>query len=234
MTPEFTTPVPEVPVRDIATAVAYYRNHFGFGLDWGGEEIGLAGISRGNCRMFLADEEHRKDSGNVGPTLTWLNLDSVEEVDELYREWRASNARLMSAPEPKPWGLHEFMAVDLDGNLFRVFYDFGTRLRTRAFAFTNRLRQGIRRGTIRCAVRIWTSPHLKAGGTYPVDNGHVVVDSIGEISLEDITDDIAGESGYQSAADLLSIAKLGSEENVYLIQFHYVPSDASDVPSSSD
>ena len=83
-------------------------------------------------------------------------------------------------------------------------------------------------------MRIWTSPHLEAGGTYPVDDGHVVVDSIEEISLEDITDDIAGESGYRSAADLLSIAKHGSEENVYLIRFHYVPSDASDVPSSSD
>jgi hypothetical protein len=184
--------------------------------------------------MFLADEEHRKESGNVGPTLTWLNLDGVEEVDELYREWSASNARLMSAPEAKPWGLHEFMAVDLDGNLFRVFYDFGTHLRTRAFAFTTRLREGIQRGTIRCAVRIWTGPHVKIGGTYPVDDGHVVVDSIEEISLEHITDDNARESGYQSPADLLSMAKPGSEEHVYLIRFHYVPRATSDVPGSSD
>jgi hypothetical protein len=37
---------------------------------------------------------------------------------------------LMSAGEivwsMKPWGLHEFTAADPDGNLFRVFYDFGT------------------------------------------------------------------------------------------------------------
>jgi uncharacterized glyoxalase superfamily protein PhnB len=58
--------------------------------------------------------------------LTWLNLDSKEEVDEVYRMWSASNAKLISAPESKPWGLHEFMAADLDGNLFRVFYDFAT------------------------------------------------------------------------------------------------------------
>jgi hypothetical protein len=31
-------------------------------------------------------------------------------VDELHRVWSASNAKLTSAPESKPWGLHEFTA----------------------------------------------------------------------------------------------------------------------------
>jgi predicted lactoylglutathione lyase len=126
MKSDFPGAVPEIPVRDIATATAYYQTNLGFSLDWGGEELGLAGISKGNCRMFLANEQFRKEYGNVGPTLTWLNLESKEEVDELYRAWSASNAKLMSVPESKPWGLHEFMAADLDGNLFRVFYDFAT------------------------------------------------------------------------------------------------------------
>jgi predicted lactoylglutathione lyase len=131
MKSEFPSAVPEIPVRDIATAAAYYQNNLGFSLDWGGEDLGLAGISKGNCRMFLANEPFRKTYGNVGPTLIWLNLESKEEVDELYRVWSASHARLMSAPESKSWGLHEFMAADLDGNLIRVFYDFATPERTR-------------------------------------------------------------------------------------------------------
>jgi catechol 2,3-dioxygenase-like lactoylglutathione lyase family enzyme len=126
MKSELPGPVPEIPVRDIAAAAAYYQDQLGFTLDWGGEELGLAGISKGNCRLFLANQQFRKDYGNVGPTLTWLNLGSKEEVNDLYREWTAGNARLMSAPESKPWGLHEFTAADLDGNLFRVFYDFAT------------------------------------------------------------------------------------------------------------
>jgi hypothetical protein len=81
--------------------------------------------------MFLANQKFRKAYGNVGPTLSWLNLESKEEVDELYRVWSASEAKLMSVPESKPWGLHEFTAADLDGNLFRVFYDFGTPERAR-------------------------------------------------------------------------------------------------------
>lgn len=131
MKSEFPPPVPEMPVKDINAAVAYYENELGFTLDWGGEELGLAGISKGNCRMFLANEQYRKARGNVGPALTWLNLNSKEEVDELYRVWSASNAKLISAPESKPWGLHEFTAADLDGNLFRVFYDFATAERSR-------------------------------------------------------------------------------------------------------
>jgi hypothetical protein len=55
----------------------------------------------------------------------------AEEVDDLYRVWSASNAKLMSAPESKSWGLHEFTAADLDGNLFRVFYDFATPERSK-------------------------------------------------------------------------------------------------------
>ena len=131
MKSKFPGPVPEIPVRDINKAAAYYQRHLGFTLDWGGEELGLAGISKGNCRMFLANQEFRKGYGNVGPILIWLNLDSKEEVDELYRVWSASEAKLMSVPESKPWGLHEFTAADLDGNLFRLFYDFGTPERAR-------------------------------------------------------------------------------------------------------
>lgn len=126
MKSEFPGAVPEIPVTHIGEAIAYYQNSLGFSLDWVVAELGLAGISKGNCRIFLADQDFRKGYGNVGPALTWLNLASNEEVDELYRDWNASGAKLISEPESKPWGLHEFTAVDLDGNMFRVFYDFST------------------------------------------------------------------------------------------------------------
>ena len=126
MKSKFPGAVPEIPVRDINEAAAYYESNLGFTVDWAGEELGFVGISKGNCRVFLANSDYRKEYGNIGPVLTWLNLESKEEVDELFRVWSASEVKLMSVPESKPWGLHEFTAADLDGNLFRVFYDFGT------------------------------------------------------------------------------------------------------------
>jgi hypothetical protein len=38
--------------------------------------------------------------------------------------WTDSGAQILSQPESKPWKLHEFTALDLDGNIMRVFYDF--------------------------------------------------------------------------------------------------------------
>ena len=118
--------VPEIPVSDITAATIYYRDNLGFGVDWVEADIALAGVSRDDCRLFLAGPLFREARGNAGPTATWLNLGSKAEVDELHRAWRATNAILLSAPESKPWGLHEFTAADPDGNLFRVFYDFAT------------------------------------------------------------------------------------------------------------
>ena len=119
-------PVPEVPVVDLNSSVEYYRDRFGFSLDWSEDGIGLAGISRGSCRLFLANAEYRSHRGNSAPIVIWLNLDSIDSVDELHRDWNGRGATITSAPETKPYGLHEFTASDLDGNQFRVFYDFAT------------------------------------------------------------------------------------------------------------
>jgi hypothetical protein len=92
--------------------------------------------------------------------------------------------------------------------------------------FTKRLREGIRRGRIRCSIRIWQHPHVKVGGRYAMDEGHIEVESIDTITLEDITDDLARESGFDDVDDLLATAKHGPGENVYLIRFHYLPAGA--------
>ena len=121
---EFPAAVPEIPVSDMNEALNYYESKLGFSIDWGGDDGGIAGISRGECRMFLTDRSFRQHHGNAAPVVIWLNLDSKEDVDKLYETWNASTARIISPPESKPWKLHEFTLSDLDGNLFRVFYDF--------------------------------------------------------------------------------------------------------------
>ena len=96
--------------------------------------------------------------------------------------------------------------------------------------FTKHLREGVRRGRIKCSVRIWTRPHVKVGGRYPMDEGQIVVDSLVPMSLADITDDLARESGFSDVKDLLQTAKHGSGDNVYLIRFHYLRPGAWDAP----
>jgi hypothetical protein len=89
--------------------------------------------------------------------------------------------------------------------------------------FAKELREGVRRGRIRCTVRIWQRLHVKVEGAYPMDEGHVVVDSIEPITLKQVTNDLARESGFESRKALLEKAKHGPGDKVFLIRFHYRP-----------
>ena len=120
----FPAAVPEIPVASVDEAAAYYVKTLGFTFRWGDEAGGIAGVFRGKCRLFITNRSFRESYGNTGPVLFWLNLEGKAEVDALFAEWKAAQARIVSEPEDKPWKLREFMAADLDGNLIRVFYDF--------------------------------------------------------------------------------------------------------------
>jgi hypothetical protein len=89
--------------------------------------------------------------------------------------------------------------------------------------FTKRLREGIRHGDITCSVRIWTRPHVRAGGRYRMDEGEIKVDSIEPIGFPDITPQLARESGFLGVLDLLKVAQHGRGSKIFLVRFHYVP-----------
>ena len=124
MLTHFPQAVPEIPVSNVTKAAEYYVNALGFHLDWHNDQEGIGGISQGDCRMFLTNSPFRQSEGNSGSVVVWLNLNSKQDVDELYRRWREAGAKILAEPEDKPWHLREFKVADLDGNQIRVFYDF--------------------------------------------------------------------------------------------------------------
>lgn len=87
--------------------------------------------------------------------------------------------------------------------------------------FAKRLREPVMRGEVTCSVRIWQSPRVKAGGRYALGPGHVVVRSVREISLADVTPALARQSGFEGLVDLLKVAKHGPGERVFLVEFAY-------------
>ena len=89
--------------------------------------------------------------------------------------------------------------------------------------FAKRLREGVIRGQITSSIRIWTSPHVKAGNRYRMGEGEIEIESITPIGFPDITPALARESGFLGVLDLLKVAKHGQGDNVYLIRFHYLP-----------
>ena len=83
--------------------------------------------------------------------------------------------------------------------------------------FTRHLHDGIRQGEITCSIRLWKQPRVKVG------DGEVQVESILQIAFDDITPELARESGFNGVIDLLNTAKHGSGQNIYLIKFGGVP-----------
>ena len=88
--------------------------------------------------------------------------------------------------------------------------------------FLASLRDRIRSGEITCTVRLWQRPHVKVGGRYPLSPGHIVVTRLFEISLADITPELARRSGFEGMVDLLKVAKHGPGRRVFFIEFRYV------------
>lgn len=122
---DFPAAVPEIPATDLQRALDYYEKCLGFTVDWGRDDGGIAGISRGNSRIFITDTAFREYLRNPAPTVIWINLDSEAAVDALHESWKASGATIMHPPESKSWSrLHEFVVTDPDGNVIRVFYNF--------------------------------------------------------------------------------------------------------------
>lgn len=87
--------------------------------------------------------------------------------------------------------------------------------------FAKQLRDRVRSGEITCSVRIWQRPHVKIGGRYALLPGEVVVDSLLQMELDDITPALARRSGFEDVADLLKTAKHGRGDRVFLVEFHY-------------
>ncbi|ODT61902.1 MAG: hypothetical protein ABS77_08420 [Phenylobacterium sp. SCN 69-14] len=87
--------------------------------------------------------------------------------------------------------------------------------------FTKRLREPVMRGEVTCSVRIWQKPRVKVGGRYALGPGAVHVTGLREITLADVTPDLARRSGFAGVVDLLKVAKHGPGERVYLVEFEY-------------
>ncbi len=88
--------------------------------------------------------------------------------------------------------------------------------------FAKQLRDRVRSGEITTSIRIWMTPRVKVGGRYPLFPGWIEVESIKEIGLVGVTEEMAVESGFNSVAELLATARHGRGERVFVVTFQFV------------
>ena len=90
--------------------------------------------------------------------------------------------------------------------------------------FAKPLRERVRSGEITTSVRIWLRPHVKIGGRYPLLDGHIEVTRLQEVDLDDVTEAMAREGGFDSLAVLMETARHGRGERVFIVDFVFAAS----------
>lgn len=89
--------------------------------------------------------------------------------------------------------------------------------------FAKPLRERVRSGEITTSVRIWLTPRVKVGGRYPLLDGFIEVTRLQEVDLEDVTEAMARDGGFESLEALMRTARHGRGERVFIVDFLYVP-----------
>jgi hypothetical protein len=87
--------------------------------------------------------------------------------------------------------------------------------------FTKKLRARVKSDEVTASVRIWKTPRVKVGNHYRLDEGHIKVTSIREITWEDLNDRLARDTGFKNLIDMMKTAKHGSGSRVYFVLFQY-------------
>jgi predicted enzyme related to lactoylglutathione lyase len=101
---------PIFPVHDVTAALAFYEG-LGFTTrTYAGAEYGFAVL--GDVELHLGGPPHPSEPTPHGAYLY------VDDADELAERWTKAGAHV-EAPVDTPWGQHEGVLIDLDGNIIR-------------------------------------------------------------------------------------------------------------------
>lgn len=101
--------IPILRVENLQAGLDFYVRMLGFSIDW--QYLNVGGISRDGCNLYLCE-------GAQGQPRTWVWM-GVEDVEPLYADLRAKDARIIQGPTNYPWGL-EIRVEDPDGHVLRI------------------------------------------------------------------------------------------------------------------
>ncbi len=99
--------LPELPLSDVPSGVAHYRDVLGFRINYAEGDIGV--MDRDDITLVLIgrSEQHK----GIGSCYVY-----VRDADALHVELTARGANVRGTPVSHPWGLRDFQVLDLEGN----------------------------------------------------------------------------------------------------------------------
>ncbi len=110
--------VPKFPVEDIQASLEFYNRKMGFAVlfDYGE----YAAVKRDSVEIHLWECHDKYIAENTACRV------AVDDIEALYTEYsQAGIIHPNGILEEKPWGLREFVTLDLDGNGIFFFNEGG-------------------------------------------------------------------------------------------------------------
>lgn len=112
-----------LPVKDLRQTLDYYRDILGFYDEWTRGEID-GGIRRDNMRLLFMEDPHYAGVINNDTShfpLLWF----VDNIDEIFVEFKEKNVAIASVLQDHPYDLREFAFTDINGYYIRVAEGIG-------------------------------------------------------------------------------------------------------------
>jgi uncharacterized glyoxalase superfamily protein PhnB len=109
---------PFLPVKNLRETLDFYRGTFGFYEEWTWGALD-GGIRRDELRLiFCEDPGYVKEINNdtYHFTLIWF----VDNVDDVYKEFKEKNIPILRDIRNEPYGIREFAVADNNGYVIRV------------------------------------------------------------------------------------------------------------------
>lgn len=100
----------ELSCKDVAAAVAYYRDVLGFKINYQQDDLGVMDRDRVTILLIPRAAPH----AGAGSAYFY-----IADADALHAELSAKGANVSGEPISHPWGLRDFCVVDCDGNELR-------------------------------------------------------------------------------------------------------------------
>ena len=114
---KFIRSTPHLPVKNLKQTFGFYKS-IGFDEEWTfGDKDG--GIKRDDMRLLFAEDENFVSEVNNKQhrlPLLWF----VENINEVYNEFKEKKIEIADALRTHPYGLREFAFIDINGYYIRV------------------------------------------------------------------------------------------------------------------
>jgi uncharacterized glyoxalase superfamily protein PhnB len=115
---------PHLPVKNLRETLSYYRDTLGFYNEWtwtgknGRETDG--GIRRDDMRLLFGEDPDFINVINSYPKNRLALMWFVNNIDEIFLEFRDRGIEFADTLRTHPYGLREFAFIDINGYYVRV------------------------------------------------------------------------------------------------------------------